>query len=89
MNDEYIQMYRNVHKYIQIYTNIYKYMYKIIQIYWRGAELSWLRMHDKEGAIVASSCCMTTTAGSDCAALLAPAYVGTHWCIQAAVLQCV
>ena len=38
-------------------------------LYRRGAELSWLRMHDKEGAIVASSCCMTTTAGSDCAAL--------------------
>ena len=35
----------------------------------RGAELSWLQMHDKKGAIVASSCCMTTTAGSDCAAL--------------------
>ena len=38
-------------------------------LYRRGAELSWLWMHDKEGAIVASSCCMTTTAGSDCAAL--------------------
>ena len=75
---KYIEIFTNAYKYIQMYTNICKYMYKFIQIYRRGAELSWLRMHDKEGAIVASSCCMTTTAGSDCAALLAPAYVDLH-----------